>query len=410
MLNILINAYACAPHKGSEPGMAWNWIINLANHCQLYVITEGEFKAQIEEAMAALPQAANIKFYYNPVSPRVRGMCWNQGDWRFYYYYRSWQKKTFSIASEIVANHSVDVIHQLNMVGYREPGMLWKVNGIPTVWGPIGGFGGIPFSFLSLYKYGKVFRQVVKDLINRLQVFSPYIVDAIKNMDVLIACNSIAQRSLQRFRDDEIYLIPEVGTSSQLIHADAIQKDPNRLQVLWIGRNYPTKALGLALEVFNGLSDYDIVLEVIGVDLGSMGDNEWQKQKNVIFHSWLPLAQVYKKLCNSHLLLFTSLFEATGTVVLESLTNGVPVLCHDICGQGDIIDDTCGIKVPMVNPKQSVFSFRKAILKLYHDRDLLDKLSLGAIEKAQELTWEKQAQQMVQLYHEAIAKRGINNN
>lgn len=31
MLKILINAYACSPGMGSEPGIAWNWVSNLAN-------------------------------------------------------------------------------------------------------------------------------------------------------------------------------------------------------------------------------------------------------------------------------------------------------------------------------------------------------------------------------------------
>lgn len=30
MLKVLINAYACSPGIGSEPGMAWNWVKNLA--------------------------------------------------------------------------------------------------------------------------------------------------------------------------------------------------------------------------------------------------------------------------------------------------------------------------------------------------------------------------------------------
>ena len=38
MLSILINAYACSPEMGSEPGMAWNWCINLARHCELTLL------------------------------------------------------------------------------------------------------------------------------------------------------------------------------------------------------------------------------------------------------------------------------------------------------------------------------------------------------------------------------------
>ena len=48
MLSILINAYACSPDMGSEPGMAWNWCVNLANYCELHIITEGEFRDKIE--------------------------------------------------------------------------------------------------------------------------------------------------------------------------------------------------------------------------------------------------------------------------------------------------------------------------------------------------------------------------
>lgn len=47
-LSILINAYACSPNMGSEPGMAWNWCVNLAKYCELHIITEGEFRDKIE--------------------------------------------------------------------------------------------------------------------------------------------------------------------------------------------------------------------------------------------------------------------------------------------------------------------------------------------------------------------------
>lgn len=101
MLKILINAYACSPGMGSEPGMAWNWVSNLAKFCELYIITEGEFREKIEEVVPTLEQGKNMHFYYNPVSEEIRKMCWNQGDWRFYKYYREWQWKTYLIAKEI---------------------------------------------------------------------------------------------------------------------------------------------------------------------------------------------------------------------------------------------------------------------------------------------------------------------
>lgn len=91
MLKILINAYACSPCMGSEPGMAWNWVSNLAKFCELYIITEGEFRDRIEEVVPTLEQG-----------------------------------KTYLMAKDICKVEKMDVLHQLNMIGFREPGYLWR--------------------------------------------------------------------------------------------------------------------------------------------------------------------------------------------------------------------------------------------------------------------------------------------
>ena len=51
-MKVLINAYACSPDMGSEPGMAWNWCVNLAKYCDLLCVgdaheEEGTVKPQM---------------------------------------------------------------------------------------------------------------------------------------------------------------------------------------------------------------------------------------------------------------------------------------------------------------------------------------------------------------------------
>ena len=77
MLNVLLNAYACNPYWGSEQGIGWHWSIELAKYCKVFVITEGEFRSNIETALVNLPQKRNLVFIYNNVSARVRRMCWS---------------------------------------------------------------------------------------------------------------------------------------------------------------------------------------------------------------------------------------------------------------------------------------------------------------------------------------------
>ena len=44
-LKVLLSAYACEPNKGSEPGVGWNWLIEIAklNH-KVTVITRSNKK------------------------------------------------------------------------------------------------------------------------------------------------------------------------------------------------------------------------------------------------------------------------------------------------------------------------------------------------------------------------------
>lgn len=401
MTTVLINAYACAPNKGSEPGMAWNWIIHLGKHCQLHVITEGEWREDIEKALPTIPQGKNIRFYYNPVSDKIRKMCWNQGDWRFYYYYRRWQKETHQLAKEIIVQNKIDLLHQLNMVGYREPGLLWKNQRIPTIWGPVGGFGQVPITFLSLYTPFGAVKQIIKHIINCFQIYSPNIYKAIKKMDAIVACNSEARLALQKFRSDIVYHIHEVGSFNNNQHETrdlTFFFEPLRL--LWIGRNIESKALRLAIESFNRLSDLNVELHIIGVSSESV--NYEIRNNNVHFYSWLPHQETQDLFRKGHLLFFTSLYEATGTVILESLSIGVPILCHDTCGQGDIVDNSCGIKIPLENPKRSIEEFCKAIREVNKNRALLKQMSEGAYKKSKEVSWKRNVEKMLDIYKNTL--------
>lgn len=76
---------------------------------------------------------------------------------------------------------------------------------------------------------------------------------------------------------------------------------------------------------------------------------------------------------NAHLFLFTSINEDTSTVVLEAISNQLPVVCFDTCGMGYVIDKSIGIKVPLSTPQQSINDFARVLNKLENNRHLLKK-------------------------------------
>lgn len=406
MINILINAYAVAPNWGSEQGMGWNWITNIARYCNCYVITEGEWRDDIEKALAELPQRDNIHFYYNPVSEKIRKMCWNQGDWRFYYYYRQWQKKTFRIAEQICREHKIDIIHQLNMVGFREPGLLWKIKGPRYVWGPIGGMENIPTAYLDEAGLKQNLFCRIKNSINTFQyTFQPNVRSAIKRADVLVAAVKGVKEVFANIYNRKSVLINETGSH---IDKTCPTRKPiigkQRLDLLWVGRFIYTKKMDLALRTIAEVKDLDVCLHICGT--GSDEQVKMYKQMSIdlniqdkcVWHGKVEHSKIQQMMADSDLFFFTSIMEATSTVMLEAISSCLPVLCFDTCGFGPLVTNEIGRKIPLSNPTQSIKEFAEQIRQMYHNRELLNEMSKNEFAYRNQLSWESKAERMFDIY------------
>lgn len=408
-LSILINAYACSPEMGSEPGMGWNWCVNLARYCELHIITEGEFRDKIEAVLPSLPQGSNMHFYYNPVSEGVRKMCWNQGDWRFYAHYRKWQKQTLEIARTIIENEHIDIVHQLNMVGFREPGYLWQIDSLPYVWGPIGGLKQFPTKYLDGASLKMQLFSRLKNTVNIAQIkYDPRVSQALTRASCLISSIPDSYEAIKKYKKLDSIVIPETGC---YVYSTIDQNDRFRskiLNVVWVGKFDFRKQLPLALKAIAHANNKHIKLSVYGT--GSDKQIEEAKRlanllgvtKQVVWMGSRPNLEVLSAMQQADLFFFTSVSEDTSTVVLEAISSGLPVLCFNACGFGAAIDDKVGRKVELSDPTKSISDFASELNYLEENRDLLAEMSYNCAQKQQELSWENKAQQMVELYHQAL--------
>lgn len=390
--------------------MGWNWAISLARYCKVHVITEGEWRVQIEAALQELPQRENITFYYSPVSERVRAMCRNQGDWRFYLYYRRWQRRTLGIARRIMAENDIDIVHQLNMIGFREPGFLWKIADRPFVWGPIGGIGSFPAAYLRGAALKMRLFMLTKNFISALQLrFSPRVRKAVCRADVLLGAMSGVARHIGR---REVVVMNETGSWPVVcLTEDQVGRFAGSgFDILWVGKFDFRKQLQLALKIIAQ------VRELAGLRFHIVGSGYKEQEagykrlaaeigieKLCLWHGQVEHGEALRLMQSSQLLLFTSLSEGTPAVVLEAVGNRLPVVCFDACGMGDVVDRRIGVKVPVRGPDDSVRRFAEAIRALHGDRERLQKMSDAATARAEELSWDNKARLMVDLYDEAAA-------
>ena len=105
--------------------------------------------------------------------------------------------------------------------------------------------------------------------------------------------------------------------------------------------------------------------------LGLAGDVRWM---GALMHE-----RALEEMAKGDVLAFTSLQEGTPHVVLEALSLGLPVVCHDCCGMHVVVTEQCGIKVAMKDPQASIEGFAAAIRKLVGTEGLIESMSRGAL-------------------------------
>lgn len=411
MKKVLINAYAVRPNSGSEGGLAWNWISGLASNYEVFVITEGEWRDEIEAVLKKSFNSGNIHFYYIPVSERVRRMCWNQGDYRFYYYYAKWQKKALEIARKITRENRIELIHQLNMIGFREPGYLWKITAIPFVWGPIGGMNMVPLSYLQETSILTRIKYGLKNAVSEWQYrHHPRVRKIIKRADVLIAANKASYDVLTELHPEKkLILLNETGCRADRL-VNRLKNDGNEFNILWVGRFIPTKLLTLSLQVIEQLKSLPgLKFHIVGQAFNANETKRYHQlardmglDKICKWYGWVSHDAVQELMQQCDVFFFPSVVEGTPHVVLEAIANKLPIVCFDTCGQAEAVNDCVGRKIPLSSPNESVQGFKALLKELYMNRTLLNTLSANCEQRRYELSWDNKVKKMMDIYNQLI--------
>lgn len=403
-MKILINSYSCSPNRGSEPGLGWNWCTHIARYCELFIITEEHWKENIEMVLPSLPQRGNIHFYYNPISDKARSMAQNQGTWRFYWYYRKWQKRTLKIAQQICMENNIDIIHQLNWTGFREPGYLWKIKGPKYVWGPIGGTNLCPIAYIKGVDRSTTITYRLKNSLNWLQFrIEPRVRKAAKSADLLFCDSESGVVNFKRVYGVNSLQINESGCQEcgEITRDTIVGKDT--MDILWVGRFIPTKLLDIALKsVARAKQNSKIKLHILGTGNLEKEYKDTAERLGVmdicIWHGQVPHDEVQRIMRSCDLLFYTSVVDGTPASIMECISNGLPILCFDTCGFGPMVDESIGTKIQLSNPEQSIIEFADKIQYLYDNRSVLQQMSDNCKDKISKISWDAQAKRLVDLY------------
>lgn len=408
-LKILVSAYACSPRRGSEPGVGWQFVEAISKYHDVWVITEKEkFKAEIEEELNKRPELCErMTFQYIPKTRhRTLRKIWPPS---YYWFYGKWQKKAYILARSLCEQERFDLVHQLNMNGFREPGYLWNL-GLPFVWGPVGGLKQFPWRFLASAGVDGALFHLARNVINAYQM--RYLKRprkaALSAGDGLLAATSEMRETMQRLWRVKSQVICETGRMEMVNDRFSVRERKDRLSLAWSGLHISRKGLPLLLRSLSLLrNDVEWELSVLGHGIQTP---RWKRisqklgiEQHCRWRGWLPREEAISLVHRAHVFVITSIEDATPLVTLEALSQGVPVICLNHCGFGDVVTSDCGIKIPVTSPQQVTVDIAHAVEKLWDDEEYRRHLAAGALRRAEDFSWEKKMETLNSVYSEVIS-------
>ncbi len=404
--NTLITAYAVNPFKGSEDGIAWNIIRQLATNKKVIAITRKNNQAPIEAYLSEnpLPAGTNLQFEYFDLPYWMR--FWKRGGQGALLYHYIWH---FAVVFFILKRKfSFDIAHHLNFNNDWTPSFLWLL-GKPFVWGPIGHHPKVPYNYIKQYGIKAIILEEVKWFVKKcFWTFDPFLKITKYKAAKIIALNS-SVKTVLNVADEKIIVIPAAGNERPKIQNQT--KRTGKFQVLSIGRLVSLKGFDITIHAFakfyNQLPKEDqknAQLVFIGKGPEKAFLNKIIKKyelplNSILSKKWMDRRELATYYANSQVFLFPS-HEGAGMVVPEALSYGLPVVCFDNYGPGEFINENCGIAIPYGTYETSIAQFANALNTLYTDKQLSNKLAQNAFKQFEEkFTWEQKGTSIKEIYN-----------
>jgi glycosyltransferase involved in cell wall biosynthesis len=200
--------------------------------------------------------------------------------------------------------------------------------------------------------------------------------------------------------ENRIHLIPP-GVNPSLFEGPF--EDPfagiGRPRILFVGRLAPQKGISTFVAAARLLDDQSAQVLIVGDgperkalerEARRLGVGDRMRFLGFFAHERLPAA-----LAHADLLVLPSVYEELGTVLLEAMWAGLPIVASRTGGIPDVIEDGVnGMFVPPGDPE----ALARAIDRVLADHDLARRLSEGAQERAKDYDWEVLAERVLRVY------------
>jgi glycosyltransferase involved in cell wall biosynthesis len=411
MKKVLISAFACIPDRGSEEGNGWFYSSLVSKQgYQVWCLTRDIGKAEIERKLKQCPHP-NLTFVYVDVPRWVASISqWGLVGMHFHYIY--WQWSTLQVALKLNKKHQFDLVHHVSYTSLQLGSFLYKLNR-PFIYGPVGGGQEAPQTMRRYFKEHWA-KEKMRSWVSWVMLhFNPGCYQSVRQADYVLAWNEDTRRMINALGRTEGVDMEFGGVGQQFIPSTPIYRSSrNTMELVWVGRLMPRKALELSLHGFSKVNArLPIHLTIVGD--GEMGQyvpeylKNYELENRVTWVGKVNYEQVKEYYRKADVFLFTSLRDTGPAQLMEAMAYSLPVVTLDLHGQAELVNHSTGIRVTVTEPETVAADLAKAIEWMYYNEAKRTQMGLNAFRFAQEQIWELKIGHIVQKYYNSLIKQGV---
>lgn len=398
MKKVVLAAYACSPHMGSEENLGWNWATGLAKKgYEVWCVTSTMGQENIE-AFATNLKVKNLHFKFVSLPFGLDRQLLYPRSKSIYLHYLIWRWLAAKVVLRMHKKHQFEVAHHVTYGSMQQGSCLYKLQDCKLIFGPVGG-GQMALPIFKEYFGNKwIWERVRKKVSDLLMRYSTSLKKTLKQANFILTANQETKTLLGNYYPiflQKAHMATDIALPREYEeNSKPIKSEDGVLRILWLGTLIPRKGLKLSLEALSR------VHTKIRYELTIVGDGEQEKKIDEWVEAFglnpayinrvgaVPFDQLKEYYKAADVLLFCSLRDTTGSQIIEAMAFGVPVIVFNISGAAHVVPDDCGIKINPVTKEQSINDMARAIEKMANT-ELRLKLGNNAYKNAMNYSWDK---------------------
>ncbi|MEM8772002.1 MAG: glycosyltransferase family 4 protein [Pseudomonadota bacterium] len=295
------------------------------------------------------------------------------------------------------------VIHQPIPVSPMFPSFLTGLRA-PTIIGPMNGAMAFPPAFRKAYSKGAdsavAFARPLGAAVNR-------IANGKGKADLLLVANDRTRMGLPGHLDfHKVQTFVENGVDLRLWTPH--NETPRHPHFVFVGRLIPLKAVDILIDAFACVpAPAQLTIIGDGPERASLESRSEEKATGrVHFTGFLPQPEIAAQLKQATALVFPSLRDCGGAVILEAFACARPAIATAWGGPLDYITPETGVLIDPCSRNDMVTGFQCAMERLAGDSDLANSMGKAARKRVEDhFDWSVKADQMLDIYNRIATRR-----